>query len=1539
MRIFRFVLLMMFTASVPARMGAQLLVEDFFADGGTTQGADPLDVRWLASGGTFTVVTDELLNPVYPHRAAELFIDNSVTQEKDEYLSFRLPEAVTLEVGEALELHYRLRIVGGPPRTDDSRTGVAFAFHPNESRLSPWSDPENRELFFFTSFGREGTLGSIRRSAGVQFLNSHLHLASNLHSVSLGDQPGEVAFVVERLSDIQTRVRYRLNQGPWQEALVDAEALPTVNQIHFRFRRATNAPLERFRISAVRVVRKEADLTPRAPQSWWVAPQGNDGSTGESMENAFASIGRALLWARAGDTVWVREGVYRETLQPGQSGTEEEPIRIRAYGSPLQPEPVTVSAFSPLIPGEGGVGTWEQHDGHIWRIQLPAGLPLPLGRNLLKMDGTVLKPARWPTATGPVDFDRRNMTEATAGSVDLETRGPQPPYPAHQDNFVDAAYTAAALAAFPENALAGARIDLCTGHNWWHKTGVVTGNSGDIVHFRFRFEFGWNHDLDTPKHADRFAIWGTLAVLDSPGEFFVDVEGINGPQNMLYVWLPDSGTPDGRAWELRTRSITFQAMTQQHIQVENLRFFGGRVQTGADSAQVTFDGVEVQLGAFNTDQLRHDDQVAVLLDGTGHRFHRGWVRDTEGRSIYPRGEGHQVTETVIENSTSHSLSLDSLVRGEASWNTAFNSGNTIVAIGAYDSRIRFNHVYHAGMRITDIALMNTWDSGDMGGTEIAYNWAHSNLAPWSYELRWWGGQGIRLDSGGAPRGCSNALIHHNVVWGTTSRSGITAWGLEEGMERYGDSRIFVFHNTIDQDLVFGGRGSNAGTVAKRNIAVEFRDAVNSLDGATVVDNLFRVNEVSGNLRGLPEFVSPGNRNYRLRPDSPAWDAGTPIPGITEPGPYAYLGAFNPAADPWWPGARIRPRDLHALTAGIETDALGTHRLIVRDAPRGRTFPESFTVSLDGQILSQPLVVYCFDTHTVAAHLELSALPESPSAAFSVSLDGEDFFIPDQATVEVPQARPEAAGPLVTTPEDGGTLTVSLPSPPPHLFRRFPLSFSGLNSHDLTRDAIPWMVDTRDWVDLGMAPDGRDLRILAADGVTPLRFHLETPLGRENTLIWLLRDAETLTAERVASFEDRSMLFLAFGDGAELHLDDPTVLTDSFPVLSHPDRLLHLVATDLLPQHSGGDAVAAWPDRGPQPATVIAPSDAARPVLEDSPVAGLPGVRFDGIGNHLFVNGAAGLGGGSARFVAVYRNPDPGTTRWQRLFSGRANTDGTDWETGAAGIIHQQDGNPVPHETARILDLNRQGEFSFEHFTLGRRSLADHEWFRGELAELFVFSGALEGPPRDALIRYLRRKYNIDPRPVGAVQVEAVRPQMEILLDGEPLEGWFLDAEGRLQIPLPPRESEPGLQPAALDVQIRMPDGSWISLPQSVVLASAPDVWRMQHFGIDAVLNPSPEDAAIDWLADPDEDGVPNLLEFALGTDPRSPTPLPLLSLHPWGPDQIRLQFPELSDAVDIFLEHSEDLQTWELLEDQAPFDPIALPPAIGFWRLRVQLRP
>jgi hypothetical protein len=788
MRIFRFVLLMMFTASVPAHMGAQLLVEDFFADGGTTQGGDPLDVRWLASGGTFTVVTD------------------------------------------------------------DSRTGVAFAFHPNESRLSPWSDPENRELFFFTSFGREGTLGSIRRSAGVQFLNSHLHLASNLHSVSLGDQPGEVAFVVERLSDIQTRVRYRLNQGPWQEALVDAAALPTVNQIHFRFRRATNEPLERFRISAVRVLRTAADLTPRAPQSWWVAPQGNDGSTGESMENAFASIGRALLWARAGDTVWVREGVYRETLQPGQSGTEEEPIRIRAYGSPLQPEPVTVSAFSPLIPGEGGVGTWEQHDGNIWRIQLPANLPLPLGRNLLKVDGTVLKPARWPTATGPVDFDRRNMTEATAGSVDLETRGPQPPYPAHQDNFVDAAYTAAALAAFPENALAGARIDLCTGHNGWHKTGVVTGNSGDIVHFRFRFEFGWNHDLDTPKHADRFAIWGTLAVLDSPGEFFVDVEGINGPQNMLYVWLPDSGTPDGRAWELRSRSITFQAMTQQHIQVENLRFFGGRVQTGADSAQVIFDGVEVQLGAFNTDQLRHDDQVAVLLDGTGHRFLRGWVRDTEGRSIYPRGEGHQVTETVIENSTSHSLSLD--------------------------------------------------------------------------------------------------------------------------------------------------------------------------------------------------------------------------------------------------------------------------------------------------------------------------------------------------------------------------------------------------------------------------------------------------------------------------------------------------------------RLLHLVATDLLPQHTCGDAVAAWPDRGPQPATVIAPSDAARPVLEDSPVAGLPGVRFDGIGNHLFVNGAAGLGGGSARFVAVYRNPDPGTTRWQRLFSGRANTVGTDWQTGVAGIVHNEDGAPIPHETTRILDLNRQGDYSFEHFTLGRRSLENHEWFRGELAELFVFSGALEGPPREALICYLRRKYNI-----------------------------------------------------------------------------------------------------------------------------------------------------------------------------------------------------
>ena len=1518
------------TAICPAET---VLVEDYFADGGTTQGDDPLDVNWVASGGSFQVVEDALLNPVAPHRAAELFINSSNEQEKDEYLSFRLPGTVSLAVGESLQIGFSLRFVDGPPRIDASRTGVSLAYHPNSNRLSPWADAGNREYALYTSYGFAGTLGRLHKSEGVQFLNSWTVLAENLHSVDLNNEPGSVLFMVDRLDESTARLRYRLDNGPWQEAIDQTDPFWDFNQVHFRYRRSGTEPLEKMRLSAVRVVITEVDYSERLPVVWWVNPNGSDGHTGDSLEDAFATINRALLWSRPGDTINLTEGLYRETVQPTISGLPGEPITIRAYPGEQGPDSVTVSGFTPFVASENNVGEWENHSGAIWKIQLPPALTLSLGQNLVMLDGEVLLPARWPSASAPVDFDRRNMARATAGTIDLESRGTQPPYSA--PDFYSATYTAAELTSFSTNSLTGAHLDLCPGHNWWHKGGVVTGNDGDTLHFRFRFAENWPLALDTPKQEDRFAIWGHLATLDTPGEFFIDVNGLHGPAHTLYVWLPDSGSPHGRSWEILSRAVSLQAGHTEHLNFENIRIRGGAIHTGIHSAHLHFDGVDVEYGAVNRNLVVYSGQdTAVLLNGSDHQFHNGRIAYTDGRSLFPRGIGHQISNNVIKQSTSHLLSLDELHGGDVRYNTAFNSGNTVAAIGAKASFIGHNHLYRGGMRITDIALMNTWDSGDMEETEIAYNWVHTNLAPRDGTLSWWGGQGIRLDSGYSPLGCSNALIHHNVVWGTTASSSITAWGLQEGMENYGNSKIRIFQNTMARNLVLGGSGSNAGTIAERNIATGFTNAVGSLEGASLVDNLFVEDLVTGNLHGPADFISPVNRNYQLRPSSPAYNTGNPIPDVTESGPYAYLGAYNPANGPWWPGARVRQGDLLHLQGIIETDALGKHWLVIQGAPEGRTFPESFTVQLGDLTLQNPKVVYCFNSDMVEARMPLAFLPDGASLPLSVSLDGVSFQTPVTPSVSVPHPTAHLPESVITTHHSGTTISIELDPAPTHLTTRFPLSFAGLLEQDLTRDAIPWIVDTRSWASLGMDPEGRDLRFFTANGKTPLRFHIEAGLGTENTLFWLLRENSGENLETVASFIDESMLYVGFGDGIHYDLDDPTVLTESYPALDSPALLLHLRATSLTEGREEGDPISTWPDLSPGQATVVAPQPSMQPTWHRTSFAGLPAVAFDGATQHLQVNGAEGLGTGPARYIAVYRNPDPGSRSWQRVISARANQELTDWETGVAIIPPNSAGTILPNHEPIISDANRQAEYSRENFTVAKRALSEAEWFRGEIAEIIAFEGSFMGAERDALYRYLRRKYNIVPRPVATFDTANSLPSLRLWLGDTEVESFSLSENGVLEFILPLLESD--ISPASLDLTLQLADGSLLTIPAAVWVGHEADVWRMENFGPDKVIDPDFAEDLTGWLADPDGDGLPNLVEFALGTDPLDPGSAERIRLiH--GEEGLRFDIPGLHSQTRMHLERSSDLKDWTDLGEYLPGTWFSAPLQALFWRLRFYL--
>lgn len=1449
-----------------AHADPQVIVHDPFTDGDTLQGEDPLDVRWFTSDGAtnniLSVVEDVELDPVSPHRVLDFLIANTVDAEKDDYLFFSFPDSVAVEVGRALQVRFNIRFAGGLPRADASRTGFALVYRSPDASNSPWADPSNREYSVFTSFGNAGLLGSIRKSNGAQILNVGTGLKQNTASVNLANAAGDVFFEVARVDETTMRLRYRLNGGPIQETFDTSDITTNFNRFYLRYRRAESIPLESLRLDEVTVQLVDVDFSVVPPQTWHVSASGSNQNLGTETD-PFASVGWALQWASAGDTIRVGEGNYRETVTPYVSGEPGAPIVVEAAlsGDGI-PESVVIDGFDILTPSENGMGEWSLHEGAVWKISLPPGYGRSVGRNMVEVDGELLLPARWPTASAPVDFGRSGMATSTGGGVGSEA-GPQAPYSG--ENFRDGYYFDPNLVSVPDGHWDGAHIDVCAGHNWWVKTGVVTGKVGDRLDFRYQFNDNFNAVLDTPKQADRYAIWGHLNALDQPGEFFLDINGLNGPANTLYLWLPDSGSPVGRSIGVLRREHAIMLGDHSRYIFRNINVRGGTVTMNPSSTFNHFDGVDVKLGSTNRNMLIYGNNISVRLAGSDHVFENGSVRDAYGRAVSIEGTNIRVSNSVLHNASSHLISAAAAKNSQVDYNTAFRSGSTIVDIGAKATVFEFNHIYYGGLRITDIALMNTWNSGDMQGTEVRYNWVHTNLAPRDNSLSWWGGQGIRLDSGHSELGCSNALIHHNVVWNTSTDSSITFWGLTDSMVNHGDAKIFVYHNTVSRALVFGGAGSVAGNDVRNNIARNFNNPTGGLSDIIFGDNLFSHVAVAGNLEGDPGYVSQINHNYQLAAHSEARGVGETIPGISETSSENYLGAYNPDAVPWRPGARLRPQDLLALTAEFETDAFGQSRLILSGLPIGRTFPDSFGMRLSGQDATGWVSRYDFESHKVEGvfSFDLTILPLV--ADLTISLDGTTWVTPTASTVlrdapvlenlETVSGQPDA---FVLNGQHLNGFTRPL----------IPLSLSRLAGQDFNLDAIPWIVDTTSWVELGMAPDGSDLRILKWDGLTPIRHHVEYGISQEDTLIWLL-NSDTGT-DSVISFENRSQLYLSYGDLGAVSIDDPSVLTDSYPALGFANRILHLRGHDLAGTVANGGPVSLWNDYSPNDHPVIASNEAARPILRRGVMGDLPAVEFDGIANFLEVNGAAGLGSGPARFFTVYRNPDPGTQKWQRLYSARDSVEVHDYVTGYYDIP-----NTDPNDAGTILaqvnptlkDANRQGDFSGENFQIGRRSMQAHEHFRGQIAELIGFSGELVGDDRTRLLQYLNWKYGMTARP--QVELQPMETEAGITISiGDQAARWIMrEEDGSLRFGVPTYTGEEPF-PATVDLVLTLPDGQDFTLVDGFTYTSADAGEPTTRYTYWSLALPSGQRAP----ESPGPDGRPNLLRFAHGMPATAHTP-------------------------------------------------------------------
>lgn len=136
---------------------------------------------------------------------------------------------------------------------------------------------------------------------------------------------------------------------------------------------------------------------------YYVATNGSDGGTGQSLSDPFRTIQKALNVVQPGDTVWVRGGTYRESAQAVTEGQATSWITICAYANE-----------NPVLKGSWPVTNWVEVGGGVWKSP-------DWGNNSQQVfvDGASLQQIGWPNAElrpdqyQPVGLSLENLTPSS----------------------------------------------------------------------------------------------------------------------------------------------------------------------------------------------------------------------------------------------------------------------------------------------------------------------------------------------------------------------------------------------------------------------------------------------------------------------------------------------------------------------------------------------------------------------------------------------------------------------------------------------------------------------------------------------------------------------------------------------------------------------------------------------------------------------------------------------------------------------------------------------------------------------------------------------------------------------------------------------------------------------------------------------------------------------------------------------------------------------------------------------------------------------
>jgi hypothetical protein len=587
--------------------------------------------------------------------------------------------------------------------------------------------------------------------------------------------------------------------------------------------------------------------------NYYVATNGSDINAGTSLSAPFQTIQHASSVTVAGDTCYIRAGVYHERLTPASSGLSNAPITFAAYSNEI----VTLDAAD-------AVTGWAYVSNGIYE----ASVNWDLGQGLdeVFVDGAMIHQAQYPSP-GSGDVLHPATASVTVGSNDTNV------------------ITSAAFAGQPDNYWAGAWFVGGVGLSWAWQSARVLSSTGSTVTVDPATETGnWWF-----TGSGNGFLFGNLNLLNADNEWYVQT---NLGANTLYLRITGGANPSTHTVEMKHRKWCVYLSNLNYITVSNLNLWSGAVLLQGNGnvlqncqAQFLSHYMIITQGYYEDGGSEQGGGVAIV--GNNNIVRGCALCNTAGTGVYVySGGSNLITRNVISNtdySGTYACAIALHGSGDiVTFNTAHTSGRDILRPEGNGSDIRFNDLSYPRLLCLDLGVIYVWGTDGQGAsgspTRIGYNWIHDNDYPLPCAL-------IYLDNYDW-----NFVVDHNVCWNSGGDSGVRINGPASG--------IVVYNNTLFNCADVGAYTYDDYSASNPDPSFWTSDIYQY----SASNNLYLASSPQ------TQLVNWSNNDFSLLPNAPAINAGIVIPGFTDGyvGSAPDLGAYEYGGLPWNAGVGSRP---------------------------------------------------------------------------------------------------------------------------------------------------------------------------------------------------------------------------------------------------------------------------------------------------------------------------------------------------------------------------------------------------------------------------------------------------------------------------------------------------------------------------------------------------------------------------------------------------------------------------------------------------------